>query len=254
MVEQFQISIFQPPQQMFYPGSVLRGKLTVEAWEPKEYRYIRVSLIGEAHTSVKQPDDDEDDYSPSEPEIASQKYVHMHVFVWNCEQTRDGRLQSGRHNFPFQFTIPIQRLPSSFQGRNSYSSGYIQYYVEGRIGTGQPNCDRITTAVFPLVEVVDINAPEFQRPTGGEVQKTLGRWFCASGPITVTAESPRTGFYIGEIIPLTVRVDNASDKQIKVDVYLKQQITYRAENKQYSSHKTLLHVTSGTVPTRNTAW
>ena len=102
---------------------------------------------------------------------------------------------------------------------------------------------------------MDINVPGLQRHVGGEVEKTTCCLFCVSGPITLTAEVPRRGYCIGEIIPLTVRVDNASTKRIRVAAYLRQVATSR-DAKDFESHSytTLLRVTSETIRTRSTVW
>ena len=253
MVEQFQIAIFQSPQREFRPGSELRGTLTVEVGEPRGFHYIKVSLIGEAHAFININD-------ATCTATDTRKYINEQTIVWHWEQARDGRLQSGRHTFPFQFTIPNEQLPSSveyttIEEGSSSSFGYIQYYVEGRIETDEPEFDHLTQASFRLVEVVDINnVPDLQRPIGGEIQKTIHGRFLASGKITVRAEIPRRGYCIGEIIPLTVRVENTSNKQMGIAVYLQQVLTYRAEACTCSSHRELLHLTSETMHRRIFLW
>ena len=253
MVKKFQIAISQSPQQAFHPGSELRGTLTVEVGEPRGFHYIKVSLISKAHAFIKIND-------AACTATDTRKYINEQTIVWHWEQARDGRLQSGRHTFPFQFTIPNEQLPSSveyttIEEGSSSSFGYIQYYVEGRIGTDQPEFDHLTKAPFRLVEVVDINnVPDLQRPIGGELQKTVHSRFRASDKITARAEIPRRGYCIGEIIPLTVTVDNASTKQIRVAVYLQQVLTYRAEARKCFSHREILHLTSETMHRRIFLW
>ena len=258
MVKKFQIAIFQSPQQAFHPGSELRGTLTVEVGEPKGFHYIIVSLIGRAQTSflIHDHDDHTHDDSYCHEEVheirATREYVNLRVVVWNTEQACGGELQSGCHTFPFQFTIPNQRLPSSFRGRNSI--GNIRYFVEGRIGTGLLRFDHVVEAEFPLLEVVNINLPLMQRPIRTEVQKTICCWFCASGPITLTAESPRRGYCIGEAIPLTVIVENASTKQIKASVKLQQLVTYRAQADVRYDRTSVLQLVSGPMREKHNVW
>ena len=250
MVSHFKVVLSQSPQQEFHPGSEVRGTLSVETWEPRRFHYIKVCLVGEAHTSITISDEDVTDFTVTD----TRKYVNLQVVVWNWEQTRHREFQSGIHSFPFQFTIPTQQLPSSFNGGNSEMFGYIRYYVEGRIGTGQSEFDLTTETKFCLVEVVDVNLPTLQRPIGGSVRKTIHCWFCASGPITLTAKSPRRGYCIGEIIPLTVTVDNPSTKRIRVAAYLQQVATYRAEDQMSSISVEIMCVTSRTMRARRTVW
>ena len=239
MVEQFQIVLFNLPQQKLHPGSEVSGVFTVEVGEPREFHYIKVSLIGEAHISIA-------DLAVTD----TQKHMDEQVVVWNREQARDRELRRGVNNFPFRFTIPNRQLPPSIEVRCRRLFGKIRYYVEGRIGISQPEFDHVTEAEFPLVEVVDITVPELQRPIGREVQKTNGCCFCASGPITLTAESPRRGYCVGEVIPLTVRVETALFIEVYFAAYLQQVVTYRAI---HSRHTELLRLTSGPMA-RNTEW
>ena len=264
MVKQLQISLIQ---QTFQPGSEVSGTLSFETEEPKGYQYIMVSLIGRAHISWTVHENHGGaghhghhsghhghhggHHEHSYQVTGTREYVNLQVVVWSKEQSCDGKLHSGHHNFPFQFTIPNQRLPSSFGGRKI---GNIRYFVEGRITTGLLKFDRVVEAEFPLVEVVDINLPELQRRIGGGVQKTICCWFCASGPITLTAEGPRKGYCIGEAIPLTVTVNNASSRRIQASVKLQQLITYRAQGRVGYDRTSVLHLSSGPMRERSTVW
>lgn len=175
----------------------------MEVSRPRRFHDVTVSL--KAHTSVLYRVGD-----GTYVATGTREYFNF-KFLWNREQARDGKFPSGRHNFRFQFTIPNQRLLYFFDRGGSL--GYIRYYVEGRIGVGRWKFDHITEAECPLVEVADINISELQRPIRREVEKTTTCcWLYASGPITLTAESSRRGYCIGEAIPLTVTVENASTK------------------------------------------
>ena len=239
MVKKLQITIFQPPQLIFLRGSELRGTLAFEICEPKRWHSITVTLIGKAHVSC------------GEEGTSERLYVNLQVVVWDKEHTVDGTLRSGRHSFPFQFTIPNEQLPHSFGGRNEIGS--IRYYVEGRIGTGLFKVDHVVQAEFPFVELVDVNLPQLQQPVRSEVRKTVCCWFCSSGAIMLTAESPRRGYCIGEAIPLNVTVENGSSRQIQVSVMLRKITTFRVRRHVNSKFKSLISLTSGPIQARNTS-
>ena len=207
MVRKFAVVLSQPSQGVFHPGSELEGKLTFELSEPKAYHYINVAIIGEAHVF-------RDKHQP-----IHQQYINSQVIVWSKEQAIDGRLQSGPHSFPFQYTLP-NCLHSSLLGRRAGGSYSIRYYVEGRIGTGSGKFDHTIRVDFPVVELVDVNLPVLQRPIRSVVQKSIGSWFCASGQIRLTAECPRRGYSIGEGISLKVTLENGSRRQIQILVRL----------------------------------
>ena len=197
-------------QGVFYPGSELEGKLIFDLSEPKAYHYVSLTLVGEAHSFGK----------GNSSGHVSRQYINSEVIVWNKELATDGRLRSGHHHFPFQFTLPNDNLPASLRSDPNPNLYFIRYYVRGRIGTGSLKFDHTVEVDFRLVELVDINLPALQQPVGGEVQKTTGSWFCASGQITLTAECPRSGYCVGEAIPVSITVENGGTQQIQVSVEL----------------------------------
>ena len=53
-------------------------------------------------------------------------------------------------------------------------------------------------------------------PVSMEVQKTLCCWCCASGPIVMNEQIPRTGFCIkNDSVPIEVSVENGSSREIR---------------------------------------
>ena len=64
----------------------------------------------------------------------------------------DPVLQPGDYSYPFQFLIPNQNMPTSVEGRH----GYIRYWLKGVIDRPW-RFDITTTAVFTMLEYVDIN-------------------------------------------------------------------------------------------------
>lgn len=55
----------------------------------------------------------------------------------------------------------------------------------------------------------------FQNPAKQEKNKTFCCFCCASGPLTLVAYVPRTGFAKTEAIPITVEIDNASNVKVE---------------------------------------
>ena len=64
----------------------------------------------------------------------------------------DPVLQPGDYSYPFQFLIPNQNMPTSVEG----SHGYVRYWLKGIIDRPW-RFDITTTAVFTMLEYVDIN-------------------------------------------------------------------------------------------------
>jgi len=64
----------------------------------------------------------------------------------------DPVLQPGDYSYPFQFRIPNQNMPTSVEEKH----GYVRYWLKGIIDRPW-RFDITTTAVFTMLEYVDIN-------------------------------------------------------------------------------------------------
>ena len=209
-------------QQSLIPGSEVSGVLSFRVTEAKSYKYAKINLFGRAHVHWSETTGQTTHYYS-----ATREYLNLHVLVWSKRRSPNGILHPGPYSFPFQITIPNQPLPPTFGRKNAIGS--IRYGVEGRIGTGALKFDHVVQAELPFVEVVDINFPQLQAPARREVTKTICCLCCASGPITLSVEIPRTGFCIGEVIPLSVNLENGSNRQIQLSATLQQRVVYRAQ-------------------------
>ena len=224
MVKEFKIVLNAPAQGVFFSGSEVSGILVVKVDEPKSYKNIQITLVGQAHVSwsVNSGNNNQTTYTSNET------YINLRAIVWRKEQVPTQELHAGIHNFPFQFQLPA-RLPPSFQG----SAGWIRYYVEGRIGTGTLKFDHTVKAPITVVEVVDINVSHLQTPLRAEKQKTLCCLLCASAPITLNVELNRHGFCYGDIIPFRATLENGSSRRLRLRAQLLQVIVYTAQGNQY---------------------
>ena len=245
MVKDFKIILNQPLQQGFLPGAEVSGILAFEITQPKSYSYVQISLLGRAKvfwskTSGSGQHQRTSHYS------ANREYVNMQAVVWSQEQAHNGMLDAGSYNFPFQFVLPNQRLPRSFGS----GTGSIRYGLEGRIGTGILRFDHVIEAEFPLLEVVDTNDPQFEAPVRGAVTKTICCWCCASGPITLTAETSGFGFCSGEVIPLNVHLENGSNRQISVSASIHQRVVYTANGRKTYDRRKVFSLVSGPMQPR----
>ena len=219
MVKNFKVILNLSPQQVVSPGSEVSGTLSFQINEPKSYKCIKVALIGRAHVHWSESYGSGSNRTTTSY-TADQEYVNLQSILWSKDQTTDQTLHSGQYNFPFQFSLPNQLPPSC----KLKSSGWIRYFVEARIGTGLLKFDHVTKVEFPVMVKVDINIPRLQAPIRGTIQKTICSCCCTSGPITMTAEIPRHGYCTGEVIPVTINVNNRSSREIRTSIVLEQMV------------------------------
>ena len=231
MVKEFRIVLNTPPNQVYFPGSEVSrtGTLVVEVKDQaKSYKYIRISLQGYAHVKWSQvairmllgirPRLTVRTYTSKEV------YVSATLVVWSRELYPGRKLEHGSYSYPFRFTLPSV-LPSSFQS----SIGIVRYTVEGRIGTGALKFDHVIQTNIPVVEVVNVYIPTFQVPVCKSMQINVCCLCCATGPVAVTVQLPRTGYCVGEKVPLNVEVQNGSNKRLRLRAILEQRVVYTAE-------------------------
>jgi hypothetical protein len=62
--------------------------------------------------------------------------------------------------------------------------------------------------------VIDFSLFSFQSPTGMTLSKNVCCLCCSSGPISAYLSLPRRGYVPGDIIPLTVEIENLSSRKI----------------------------------------
>ena len=144
-----------------------------------------------------------------------------------------------------------QTLPPSFEG----TVGHIRYEIEATIvkASALKQNKRITTRV-PVEQLVDPNIiPNVRLPKVLQMEKTLCCLCCASGPISLTARVPRTGFCIFEdAIPFEVDIENGSNRQIKrLVAQLQKQVVYSAQGQRQYSVTTVAEVASDPIEPRN---
>lgn len=78
--------------------------------------------------------------------------LYLFVMIGPGQSGDDPVLQPGDYSYPFQFVIPNQNMPTSVEG----SHGYVRYWLKGIIDRPW-KFDITTTAVFTMLEYVDIN-------------------------------------------------------------------------------------------------
>ena len=228
------ISVVQDrPDQPFYPGSVVTGSFLVSVNKPKSYKHISIQFLGRAYVH----------WTKSEVCYSStQVYVDITQTLWTADQSPDGRLSPGQHVFWFRFDIPTN-APSSFEG----TVGSIRYELLGRIGTGLLKSDRRISVRVPVQQVVRISDPRLLQPVRQEVHKTVGRLFRAAAPVVLTATLPKTGFCVGETLPVHVYIENGSSCRISLTASLRQSVVYTAEGRRQNSKRTLLCIRSDDI-------
>ncbi len=217
MAVNFAIHLDHPSGHTYFPGAEVNGDVSVRVSEPRKFKSIQVSLVGNGYVGV-----DATDVEETTSLVADEKYVNLSEVLWKREDTPSGKLPAGEHVFRFGFTLP-RRIPPSFCDKK----GLIHYFLEARISTGRIRHDYVAKTPFQVAAIVDVNScPRLQMPVCKEKKEVYHSFMCGSTPITVSVGLPRRGYCIGEIVPVSVMVENGSNRRLVVKAALIRTVTY----------------------------
>ncbi|CAL1568045.1 unnamed protein product [Knipowitschia caucasica] len=168
----------------------------------------------------------------------TQNYTEEVEYLHHCDtligEDRDGDgpeegltvLHTGLHEFAFSFNLPQMALATSFEGKH----GSVKYWVKAELH--RPWLLPVKAKKeFIVFEHIDINTPLLLAPQAGSKEKTLCCWFCASGPISLSAKIERKGYTPGESIQIFAEVENCSTRVVVPKAALYQTQTFYAKGK-----------------------
>ena len=232
------------------PGEVT-GSIVVVTDGPMPYNAITVSLKGYADVHWTETYIVEEGGRHHRHTRTETRHFHSHEDYINEvieAEHLPHRVLNGRHVLPFRFARLSANLPSSFDGEH----GHIHYELEARISTGHLHFDDTASAIVQIVDRVDINVPALMNPAQFEDEKTICCLCCASPPISLTVNLPRTGYCIGEGIELTASLDNGSGRAITLVATLTRRVTFTADGSTRESSNQLSSFQSPPVQGRTT--
>ena len=229
------------------------------------YKAIEVTLKGYAAVDWELIEDNERTVTYNNEATvtynAQEDYIANTTVLWSNDSAPGGQIAPG--SYKFQFSLRFQAdggpLPPSFHG----NLGKIVYEVEAVIiKTAALNFNTKFAVELPYSPAIAADpslTPGVLEPKILQVQKTVCYLCCASGPISITARIPRSGYCIGEgdTIPLEVDIENGSSRQIRqLQAILFRMVTYTAHGNHVPEQKYLLVVSSGTPiqPGNSSTW
>lgn len=194
----------------FSPGEIIYGDVYLKTNEELTLREIRIEFYGEAKVFWTE--------APRKKRLGMRDYTNYEQYL-NIAATVYGKapgqiganpvLSPGEHSFPFEFRLPEANLPSTFEGKH----GYVKYWLKAILD--RPWKDDMTVVEpFTVTERVDVNLPEFLRPSQIQEDRNMGCLCCVSGPLSVTARADRGAYCSGELMTVTVYANNQTSHRI----------------------------------------
>ncbi|KAI8506164.1 hypothetical protein Bbelb_165170 [Branchiostoma belcheri] len=221
-LQEFSIQ-FANNMDVFMPGQWVTGQVVVDLSDEMKMRAIELTFKGKGHVEWRENQQVQDGGEPEQEEVrywADEEFLDREITVLGKDESGDNRtLDAGHHVFPFQYQLPQDGLPTSFEGAH----GYIRYSVIGKIDKPW-KFDHKTKRAFTVLDMVDLNQQATaMTPLRGQESKTLCCLCCASGPIELQVMAERSAYCPGELINIRGSLENNSSSRItKVKARLKQ--------------------------------
>lgn len=198
----------------FHPGDVIHGDVYLSTTEKVTLREIRIEFYGEAKVNWTETTRS----GRVRKRLGLREYSNFEQYL-NIAATVYGKapgqmgpnpvLKAGEYSFPFEFRLPENNLPTTFEGKH----GCVKYWLKAIIDRPWKE-DKTVMEAFNVVERVDVNQPEFLVPSQIQEDRTIGCLGCVSGVLNVTVRTDRSAYCKGELMTVTVYANNQTSCRI----------------------------------------
>lgn len=145
---------------------------------------------------------------------AEQKYLNSVSYLFGSKDGDNVEVPLGLHRYNFACPLPAP-IPYSVEGKH----GYVRYKVDANLDIPWA-FDLQSERAFNVVRYDDLNLfPELRLPCEFEEIKTFCCLFCKSDPLIIKVRLPRTGFALGEKIPVGVELINKSSTEVSHTIF-----------------------------------
>ncbi|KAM8828958.1 arrestin domain-containing protein 3-like [Spinachia spinachia] len=216
----------------FSGGDAVSGRVVLEVTGDVRVRSLDVTARGVAKVRWTESRNAGANTAYTQNYTEEVEYLHHQDTLIGEERDEDGSeealtvLHSGLHEFAFSFNLPQMALATSFEGKH----GSVRYWVKAELHRPWLLPLKVKKELI-VFEHIDINTPLLLAPQAGSKEKTLCCWFCASGPISLSAKIERKGYTPGESIQIFAETENCSSRVVVPKAALYQTQTFFAKGK-----------------------
>ncbi|CAG05380.1 unnamed protein product [Tetraodon nigroviridis] len=185
---------------VFSGGDMVSGRVVVEVTGDVRVKSLDVHARGVAKVRWTESRNAGANTTYTQNYTEEVEYLHHYDTLIGEERDEDCPdenvtvLHTGLHEFAFNFNLPQMALATSFEGKH----GSVRYWVKAELHRPWLVPVRVKKE-FIVFEHIDINMPLLLAPQTGTKEKTLCCWFCASGPISLSAKIERKGYTPGKL-------------------------------------------------------
>lgn len=138
-----------------------------------------------------------------------QKFLSSVTYLFGSKENENIEVPAGIHTYNFVCQLPLP-IPYSVEGHH----GHVRYKVDANLDIPWA-FDLNDEKPFTVVRSDDLKLyPELGLPVEMEEIKVFCCCWCKSEPLIVKVRIPRTGFALGEKIPVNVEIINKSSTAV----------------------------------------
>ncbi|CAD5124932.1 DgyrCDS13177 [Dimorphilus gyrociliatus] len=245
---------------VYYPGETVRGKLRLKTTKPFDLENINVAFTGGAFTRYRIHTGR--GYYDS---VAEDKYVDSKMVLWNKggnfsdikskNPSAGDSFRPGEYEWPFEFHIPLDGTFSSVPCLNpcKVNYGYAGCRIKATMDKGNLFSRGSMISCFGVwIEKESDVAANLENLNPVLDKKYQQTGLFNDGFIQLVVKLPKSGYVIGEDIPLNVEVDNRSSGPIEcIEAMLVLSGKYNTGASKFSCTKSFKHcsdrLTSGPI-------
>lgn len=243
-----------PCRSYYSSGSSIDGHLVAQVAMPVNVESAWVLFDGKATVNCKSAKDASKRFYFGREDICEE----MHVLVGESEEGIKSTAESsghlaisaGEHKFPFRINIP-SFAPSSLCGK----MGIIRYEIQGVVRTSDRSLCKSDPTSISVSHRVNVAEPHLLLPKQQEVQKIVSSFPLGSFPLSLAISVPKTGYCVGEEIPLRVSFVNGRSRSVYLTAAIEEQIVYTSQAASpVSNHseETVVNVKSDAMASKST--
>ncbi|CAN9513319.1 unnamed protein product [Ophioblennius macclurei] len=177
---------------------------------------------------------------------ADEKYYEVkHHILREARQDGTEVIGTGRHVFPFTFTIPDKRIPSSFKT----GIGKIVHKLKAELRQSM-KLTKKAKVHFNFVSKADMDIPNLLDPQSGCKDKNIKVF--GSGSVSLDVHTNKLGYRQGETIQVTAEIRNNTSRSVKPKFELYEKRSFFAQGRRRLSTNEILKVKGDVVEASST--
>ncbi|XP_060893880.1 arrestin domain-containing protein 3-like [Labrus mixtus] len=205
----------------FTNGDTINGRIIVEVSKETKIQALIFIAKGKARVCWSEY------YGQHQHHVyrSSEKYYEVqHHILREARQDGTEVIGKGRHVFPFSFTIPDRKIPSTFTG----SIGRIVHKLKAELKQSMKLTKRAKQH-FTFISKADMDTPGLMDPQYGCKDKSVKVF--GSGKVSLDVHTKQMGYIQGEAMQVTLEISNRSSRSVKPKFVLYEKRSFLAQGR-----------------------